>query len=43
MSKPYHLMTVAERLADRISKNKAIEQNLLRAPLAGLCRQSSCN
>jgi hypothetical protein len=29
MSKPYHEMTPAERLADRIAKNRAIDQRVM--------------
>ena len=32
MNKPYHLMTPAERLADRISRNRDIEQKAAEAP-----------
>jgi hypothetical protein len=32
MNKPYHLMTPAERLADRIAKNKEIEQKAAAEP-----------
>lgn len=32
MNKPYHLMTPAERLADRIAKNREIDQKAAAAP-----------
>jgi hypothetical protein len=32
MNKPYHLMTPAERLADRIAKNREIDQKAAAEP-----------
>jgi hypothetical protein len=32
MDKPYHLMTPAERLADRIARNRQIEQRVPEKP-----------
>lgn len=34
MTKPYHEMTAAERLAVRIAKNREIEQKIQSAPVA---------
>lgn len=41
MSKPYHEMTSAERLASRIAKNREIDQRVQAAPVPEKKRKSN--